>query len=123
MEQIISSSQVFVSLVKSNIVYFSLIQSNEIDGANYKVDGVKYEIDGVNHVEINGANHDKQSSTLQSIQAKYSLFQSSSLIDSSLVMKELFGWSLDGALDPWSCFFCKNKIIQLKYCETERGRD
>ena len=91
-----SSSQVFFSLVMSNIV--------QIDGANYKVDGVKYEIDGVNHVEINGANHDKQSSTLQSIQAKYSLFQSSSLTDSSLVMKELFGWSLDGALDPWSCF-------------------
>ena len=91
-----SSSQVFFSLVKSNIVYFSLNQSNEIDGANYK-------IDGVNHVEINGANHDRQLSTLQSIQAKYSLFQSSSLIDSSLVMKELFGWSLDGALDPWSC--------------------
>ena len=68
------SSQALFSLVKSNIVYFSLIQSNEIDGANYKVDGVKYEIDGVNHVEINEANHDKQSSTLQSIQAKYSLF-------------------------------------------------
>ena len=111
-----SSSQVFVSLVKSNIVYFSLIQSNEIDGANYKVDGVKYEIDGVNHVEINGANHDKQSSTLQSIQAKYSLFQSSSLIDSSLVMKELFGWSLVEALDPWSCFISLQICILFSYC-------
>ena len=52
-----SSSQVFCSLVKSNIVYFSLIYSNEIDGANYDMDGVKHEIDGVNF-EIDGANHD-----------------------------------------------------------------
>ena len=60
-----SSSQVFCSLVKSNIVYFSLIQSNQIDGANYEMDGVKHEIDGVN-LKIDGANHVKQSSTLQS---------------------------------------------------------
>ena len=40
--------QAFCSLVKSNIVYFSLIQSIQIDGANYKMDGVKHEIDGVN---------------------------------------------------------------------------
>ena len=64
-----SSSQVLCSLVKSNIVYFSLIQSNEIDGANYEMDGAKHEIDGVNH-EIDGANHVKQTSTLQSSQGK-----------------------------------------------------
>ena len=55
MEQIISSSQVLCSLVKSNI-YFGLIWSNEIDGANYEVEGTKHEIDGVNH-EIDGVNH------------------------------------------------------------------
>ena len=73
-----SISQVFVSLVKSNIVYFSLIQSNEIDGANYKVDGVKYEIDGVNHVEINGANNDNS-------QALCSLFKPNIVFFSLLV--------------------------------------
>ena len=67
MEQNVKQLSTF-SLVESNIVYFSLIQSNEIDGANYEMDGVKYEIDGVNHV--------KQSSTLQSSQVKCSLFQS-----------------------------------------------
>ena len=45
--------QVFCSLVKSNMVYFSLI-----DKANYEIDGVKYEIDGVN-LKIDGANHVK----------------------------------------------------------------
>ena len=60
-----SSSWVLCSLVESNIVYFSLIKSNEIDGANYEMDGanyemdgVKYEIDGVNH-KIDGGNHVK----------------------------------------------------------------
>ena len=53
-----SSSQVLCGLVKSNIVYFSLIQSNEIEVTNYEMDGAKHEIDGVNH-EINGANHVK----------------------------------------------------------------
>ena len=67
-----------------------------MDGANYEMDGVKYEIDGVNH-KIDGGNHVKQSAT-------HSPFQSFTLIQSSLVMKELLGWSLDGALDPWSCF-------------------
>ena len=57
--------QVFCSLVTSNIVYFSLIQSNQIDGASYEMDGAKHEIDGVN-LEIDGANHVKQLSTLQS---------------------------------------------------------
>ena len=57
--------QAFCSLVKSNIVYFSLIQSNQIDGANYEMDGEKHEIDGVN-LKIDGANHVKQSSILQS---------------------------------------------------------
>ena len=109
-----SSSQVFCSLVKSNKAYFSLIQSNEIDGANCEVDGVKHEIDRVNH-EIHGVNHVKQSSTLQSIHATYSLFQSSTLMESSLVMKELLGWSLDGALDPWSCFMNAVIYIDLAY--------
>ena len=53
-----SSSWVLCSLVKSNIVYFSLILSNEIDGANYEMDGVKHEIDGVNN-KIDGGNHVK----------------------------------------------------------------
>ena len=48
-----------LSLVKSNIVYFSLIQSNEIDGENYEMDGVKNEIDDVNH-KIDGKNQVKQ---------------------------------------------------------------
>ena len=51
-----SSSALLCSLVESNVVSFSLIQSNEIDGANYEMDGVKYEIDGVKH-EIDGVNH------------------------------------------------------------------
>ena len=67
------------------------------------MDEGKHEIDGVNN-EINRANHVKQSSILQSSKAKYSLFESTTLIQSSLVMKELLGWSLDGALNPWSCF-------------------
>ena len=46
------------SLVESNIVYFSLIQSNEIDGANYEMNGVKLEIDGVNH-KVDAGNHVK----------------------------------------------------------------
>ena len=58
-----SSSGVLCSLVESNIVYFSLIQSNEIDGANYDMDRVKHEIDGVNH-KRDGGNHVKQSRTL-----------------------------------------------------------
>ena len=70
------------------------------------MDGAKHEIDGVNN-EINRANHVKQSSILQSSKAKYSLFESTTLIQSSLVMKELLGWSLDGALDPWSCLEIK----------------
>ena len=53
------------SFVKSNIVYFSLIQSNQIDGQYYEMDGVKHEIDGVN-LDTDGANHVKYSSTLQS---------------------------------------------------------
>ena len=44
--------------------YFSLIQSNEIDGANYEMDGVKHKIDRVNH-KIDGGIHVKQSSTLK----------------------------------------------------------
>ena len=44
--------------MESNIVYFSLISSNEVDGANYEMDGGKYEIDGVNH-KIDGGNHVK----------------------------------------------------------------
>ena len=67
-----SSSKKFCSLVKSNIVYFSLIQSNEIDGVNCEVDGVKHEIDRVNH-EIHGVNHVMLSNTLNSSQYKYSL--------------------------------------------------
>ena len=98
-----SSSKVLFSLVESNIAYFTLIQSNEIDGANYELDGANHQIYRVNH-EINGANHVMQSGTQQSSQAKYSLFQSFTLKQSSLDMKELLGWSLDGALDPWSCF-------------------
>ena len=35
-------------VVELNKVYLSLIQSNEIDVANYEMDGVKQEIDGVN---------------------------------------------------------------------------
>ena len=50
-----SSSWVLCSPVEANIVYFSLIMSNEIDGANYEMDGVKHEIDGVNH-KIDGRN-------------------------------------------------------------------
>ena len=49
-----SSSQVLCSLVKSNVVYFSVIKSNE----NYEIDGAKQEIDGAKH-EIDGANHVK----------------------------------------------------------------
>ena len=49
---------VLCSLVESNIVYFSLILSNEIDGANYEIDGGKHEIDVVNH-KIDGGNHVK----------------------------------------------------------------
>ena len=64
MEQNVSI-QAFCSLVQSNIVYFGLIQSNQIDGTNYEMDGVKREIDGLN-LKIDGANHVKQSSTLQS---------------------------------------------------------
>ena len=45
-------------LVQSNIVNFSLIMSNEIDGENYEMDGVKHKIDGVNH-KIDGGNHIK----------------------------------------------------------------
>ena len=65
----------------------------------------------INH-EIHGVNHVKQSSTLQSTHATYSLFQSSTLIESSLVMKELLGWSLDGALDPWSCLSYRPNFLQ-----------
>ena len=67
------------------------------------MDEVKYETDGMN-CEIDVEKHVKQSSTLQTSQVKYSLFQSFTLIKSSLTMKELLGWSLDGALNPWSCF-------------------
>ena len=28
-------------------------------------------------------------------------------------MKELLGWSLDGALDPWSCFQKNTKVHQM----------
>ena len=42
-----SSSYVLFTQVKSKIVYFSLIQSNEIDGPNYEMDKAKPEIDGV----------------------------------------------------------------------------
>ena len=103
MKQIMSSSQVFCSLVKLTIVYFCQIQSNVIDGANYEMDEsdeAKHEIDGVNH-EIDGSNHIKQSSTLKSSQAKYSLFQLPSLMQSSLAMKELLGWSLDTHIHIW----------------------
>ena len=44
--------------MERNVVYFILIQSNEIDGANYEMDGVKLEIDGLNH-KIDGGNHVK----------------------------------------------------------------
>ena len=53
-----SSTSVLCSLVESNIVDFSLIYSNEIDGENYEMDGVKHEIDGLNH-KIDGGNHVK----------------------------------------------------------------
>ena len=55
-----SSSWVLCSLVESNIVYFSLILSYEIDidGTNYEMDIVKHEIDGVNN-KIDGGNHVK----------------------------------------------------------------
>ena len=52
------------STLQSSQVKYSLIQFNEIDGANYEMDGVKHEIDGVNR-NIDGGNHVKQSSTLQ----------------------------------------------------------
>ena len=42
-----SSSQVLCSQVKSNVVHFSLIQSNE----NYEFDGAKHVIDEANHVK------------------------------------------------------------------------
>ena len=48
----------FITLVESNIVSFTLIQSNEIDGKNYEMDGVKHEIDGVNN-KIDRGNHVK----------------------------------------------------------------
>ena len=74
------------------------------------MDGAKHEIDGVNN-EINRTNHVKQLSIFQSSKAKYSLFESTTLIQSSLVMKELLGWSLDGALDPWSCLYVIPRTI------------
>ena len=46
------------NLVQSNIVNFSLILSNEIDGENYEMDGVKHKIDVVNN-KIDGGNHVK----------------------------------------------------------------
>ena len=46
------------NLVQSNKVNFSIILSNEIDGANYEMDGLKHGIDGVNH-KIDGENHVK----------------------------------------------------------------
>ena len=46
------------SLLKTNIVHFSLIYSNEMDGVNYEIDGVKHEIDEVNN-KIDGGNHVK----------------------------------------------------------------
>ena len=48
------------------------------------------------------------SQALFSLLKTHSLFKSSTLIDSTLVRKELLGWSLDGALDPWSCFIKMN---------------
>ena len=76
MKRIMPSSQVLCSLVKYSL--FSLIQSNEIEEANYEMNGVKNEIDGANR-EIDRETHVKQLSTQQSIQAKYSLFWSSTL--------------------------------------------
>ena len=66
------------------------------------MDGVKHEIDGVN-LEIDGANHVKQTKHFAVYLSHAQSFQSSTLIQSSLVMKEPLGWSFDGALDPWSC--------------------
>ena len=63
------SSTLQSSLVMSNIVYFSLIQSNQIDRVNYEMGGAKQDIDYLIH-EMDGANHVKQLSTLQSSQAK-----------------------------------------------------
>ena len=63
MERNVQQLSIF-SLVESNIVYFSLVQSNEIDEENYEMNGVKHEIDGVNH-KIDGGNHVEQSITLQ----------------------------------------------------------
>ena len=96
----------------SQVTYFS-IQSNEIDGANYELDRANPEVCGVNH-EINGANYVNQLSTQQSIQAKYSLFQSSTLEKSCLTIKKLLGCSLDGALDPWSCLKSLNQSSQKR---------
>ena len=50
-----------LSTLKSSPVkysFYSPIQSDEIDGANYEMNGVKLEIDGVNH-EIDVGNHVK----------------------------------------------------------------
>jgi len=43
------------------------------------------------------------SQALCSLLTPHIVFFCSTLIESSLVMKELLGWSFDGALDPWSC--------------------
>ena len=114
---VVKSSQIQAFVVMSSqegclMRQMERIQSNEIDGANYEMDGVKHKIDGVNHKNLYLGNHVKQSSTLQSTLATHSLFQSSTLIQSSLVMKELLGWSLDGALDPWSSFYIYKKEVQ-----------
>ena len=35
-------------------------------------------------------------------------------------MKELMGWSLDGAIDPWSCFFKNAKTQKEKNMQKEQ---
>ena len=48
----------YFSLVRSNLVNFRIILSNEIDGENYEMDGVKHKIHEVKH-KIDGGNHVK----------------------------------------------------------------
>ena len=48
----------YFEVQSSQIQFFSPIQSDKIDGANYEMNGVKLEIDGVNH-KIDVGNHVK----------------------------------------------------------------
>ena len=38
-------------------------------------------------------------------------------------MKELLGWSLDGALDPWSCFYLAEVWVRTFFHAVEGGKD